>query len=182
MIAHSDWAEGSTRLLHHYRNIGSLGFPLPAQYSYQEHQGPTLQTWMLGPSFPSPICPWLPMGDGSVSGIHACLSSFQLITSRAKGGTSYGMAISFHQSLPDPPRAMISLRYPHYHDIPATVCEVSSQCASTFPVDGQFFYAPSHLGLSPKQMVSHPSDVVHGTSLSPLDHSHAICHFCRHSF
>lgn len=37
-------------------------------------------------------------GDGSAFGIHACLSSFLLITSRAKGGTSYGMPISFISS------------------------------------------------------------------------------------
>ena len=53
--------------------------------SPQEHQGPTLQNRMLGPSFPSPICLWFAMMPAACSLFMLVHLVFQLITRVQRG-------------------------------------------------------------------------------------------------
>jgi hypothetical protein len=65
LITHSDCADGAhpTLALSQYR---LSRFP-PTNMVVFRNTRPTLQTWLLRPRFPSPICPWFAMGDGNAS-------------------------------------------------------------------------------------------------------------------
>jgi hypothetical protein len=134
LITHSDCADGPTRLLH-YRNIGSVS---SNQYgSPQEQTRPHFTNMAVAAQVSVANLSMARDGDGSVSRYSRLSIYFSTNYVACKGGTAYGMVIviSIHQSLPDPPRAMISSKSPHYHDIPAMRRKLF-QCASKFPIDG----------------------------------------------